>query len=383
VRLLKGAEILTMAGRNIQNGYVLIDGSKIVEVGEGRPSPLPNEVEMVDLSGKTVMPGMVDPHCHIGVFPEEVGTEHADANEMTSPTTASVRALDAIHPQDPAFAESLAAGYTTVLVVPGSGNVVGGLGCVIKTHGQVVDDMVIDDLAGLKMAFGGNPKNDFPGKAKNHPVTRMGVAATLRELLFKGQEYIRKQESDDGEYDADLEVVAKVLKREVVARIHVARDDDILTVIRIAREFDLRFTMEHVMDGHLIASHISESGAPCVVGPLFSPRGASETRNMSFETPGALARAGVKVALTCDHPIVPLKYGTYQAVYAVRAGMDRDEALKALTINAAEIAGVGERVGSIEPGKDADLVVLDAHPLNLNSNVEQVYIDGKVVWKQC
>lgn len=377
MQALINGKIITMAQKGEQvEGNILIEDGKIIAVGAGE---IPSQSIVKDLKGKYVLPGFIDPHSHIGLFEEGLGLENADGNEMTSPNTAGVSALDAINPGDTAFKESLAAGYTTVLVMPGSGNVIGGQCVLIKTSGKVVDEMVVQYPAGVKMAFGGNPKNEFPGKAKNHPLTRMGVAATLREALYQARDYQEKRAKGEREYDSSLEVLARLLNKELMARIHVARSDDILTIIRIAQEFDFKFSLEHVTEGHLTAAEIANANIPCVIGPMFSPRSASETKNLSFITPGILDKAGVKVAFTCDHPIIPLKYGLYQAICAVKAGMEPYAALAALTINAAEIAGVKENLGSIEAGKEADLVVFSDHPFQLKAQVEKVYLKGEEV----
>jgi len=376
-----GGRVITAASRDIDQGTVLIDEGKILDVGDR--IEIPEACETIDCTGKVVLPGFVDPHCHIGLFVEGEDTHWSDANEMTSPAVPQVRALDALDPFDIAFEDAVAAGFTTVLATPGSGDVICGQSTVIKTTGTVVDEMVLLHPAGMKFAFGGNPKNPYKTKAENHPTTRMGVAAVFREAMYRAWDYMERKEADPATpFDLGMEALTAVLQREMPARVHVSRADDILTVIRLCKEFDLDFTMEHVTDGHLVAGQIAESGAPCVVGPFFRPRGVSETRNWSFVTPGVLSRAGVKVALTVDHPFTPLRHARYSAAMAVRAGMDERDALLAMTINAAEIAGVGDRVGSIVSGKDADLVVMSDHPFKLQANVEMTLIDGKVVFSK-
>lgn len=379
---LTGAKIMTMAGADIESGVILIRDGKIAEVGDS--VAVPRDCETMDMSGKTILPGFIDVHCHIGLIEEGTDVWNCDANEMTFPATPQVRALDAINPADIAFPDSRAAGFTTVLVTPGSGDVICGQSVVIKTWGEVIDKMVLREPAGVKVAFGGNPKGETRGKAKNHPTTRMGVAATFRQAMLDAREYAKRRESGkETKLDLGKEALCKALRKEIPVRVHVSRSDDILTVIRLCKEFDLDFTMEHVTDGHLVADEIAESGAPCVIGPTFFPRGVSETRNLSFETAGALSSKGVKVALTTDHPFVPLRHARYQAAASVKAGMDEREAIKALTVNGAEIAGVSHRVGSIEKGKDADLAVLSGHPLELAADVVMTFIDGKVVYKRC
>lgn len=373
-----GAKILTMAGQEFPKGAVLVEDGKIVAVGDN--FEIPGGCEVVDVTGMVILPGFIDVHCHIGAFEDGID----DANEMTAAKMPGVRVLDAINPHNPDFAEARAAGFTMVLVHPGSGNVLGGQSVLLKTFGTVIDDMVVKQPAGMKFAFGGNPKRPFRGKANNHPRTRMGVAATFRQALFEAREYADKRKDDPKmPFDMGLEALSKLFTKEIKARVHVGRSDDIMTVIRLCKEFDIDFTLEHVTEGHLVADEIAESGAPCVVGPMFSPRGASETRNLTFQTPGILARRGIKVALTVDHPVVPLSHSIYQTAVAVKAGMDPQDALKAMTVNGAEIAGVADRVGTIEPGKDADLVVMTGDPFDIESEVYMTIIDGKVVYKRC
>jgi len=378
---LTGGRVIPVANCDIDEGTVLIDSGRILDVGSR--IEIPEDCETIDCAGRVVLPGFVDPHCHIGLFVEGEDTYWSDANEMSSPAVPQVRALDALDPFDIAFQDAPAAGFTTVLVTPGSGDVICGQSTVIKTSGTVADQMVLRHPAGMKFAFGGNPKNPYKTKAENHPTTRMGVAAVFREAMYRARDYTERKEADTSTpLDLGMEALAMVLQRKMPARVHVSRGDDILTVIRLCKEFGVDFTLEHVTDGHLVVGEIVDSGAPCVVGPFFRPRGVSETRNWSFVTPGVLAKAGVKVALTVDHPFTPLRHARYSAAMAIRAGMDERDALRAMTINAAQIAGVGDRVGSIEPGKDADLVVMTDHPFKLQADVEMTLIGGKVVFRK-
>ncbi len=377
MRVIKNGTVLTMAGNDCAPGDVLLNGGKILEVGRGLS--VPDDCETVDASGMFVLPGFIDVHCHIGAIEDGID----DANEMTCPRTPHVRVMDSVNPGDPAFEEARAAGFTMLLIHPGSGNVVGGQSVLVKTAGTVVDKMVVRQPAGLKFAFGGNPKRHFPGKADNHPKTRMGVAAAFRQTFLEARDYMERRALGDEPLNLGSEIVAKVLKREIPAKVHVARADDIMTVIRLCKEFDIDFSLEHVTAGHCVLEEIAESGAPCVVGPLFFPRGASETREESFKTPGILAARGVKVALTVDHPCIPLDYALYQAVVSVKAGMDRGDALKAMTIHGAEIAGVADRTGSIEPGKDADLVIMTGDPFDIDTYVHMTLVNGEVVYKRC
>lgn len=378
MKVIKGATVLTMAERDYAPGDVLLDQGKIVQVDS--KVAVPDDCEVIDATGMFVLPGFIDVHCHIGAIEDGVD----DANEMTCPRTPQVRVMDSVNPQDPEFAAARAAGFTMLLIHPGSGNVIGGQSVLVKTAGAVVDDMVVRQPAGLKFAFGGNPKHRFPGKADNHPKTRMGVAAVFRQAFMEARDYIeRRAQGNDEPVNLGLEIVAKVLRKEIPARVHVARSDDILTVIRLCKEFDIDFTLEHVTAGHCVVKEILDSGAPCVIGPMFSPKGASETKELTFRTPGVLASEGVKVALTVDHPVIPLSHSLYQAAVCVKAGMAPNDALKAMTVNGAEIAGMGDRTGSIEPGKDADLVVMTGYPFDIDTDVYMTLVNGKVVFKKC
>ena len=362
----------------ISNGTVLVKDGIIVDVGTEEQVDIPGAASVINARGKWVLPGLIDPHVHIGLLE---GGDVKDTNEMTHPVTPEVRVIDAVNPNHESFRHARSAGYTTVLCTPGSANVVGGQGAVMKTSGLSVTDMTVRHPAGMKMAFGGNPKRNFPGKAiDSYPRTRMGIAAVLRQALAHAEAYARNG-SERRFFDPGLHALAAMLEGEFPARIHVGRSDDILTILRIADEFGFDFTLEHATEGHLLADELARRSIPCVIGPLFSARDASELRNLSFRTPGILAKAGVLVALTTDHPVSPIQYGMAQCALTVKAGMPPDEALRAITINGARIMGVADRIGSIQVGKEADITILDGHPFEMNSKVEQTLIQGKVVFE--
>jgi len=382
--LIKNGKVLTMAGKVYEQGDVLIDGDKIKAVAENLDAPA--EAQIIDAKGMWVMPGIVDPHSHIGMWEDGIGFEGADGNEATDPVTPHLRAIDGINPEDNYFKEAREHGITTVVTGPGSANVIGGQFAAIKTYGRRVDDMIVKEPLALKVAFGENPKRVYNGKGKA-PSTRMATAAILRENLIKAQEYKKKLERGQKdpdkmpERDLKMEILVKVLNREIPIKAHAHRADDILTAIRIAKEFNLNITLDHCTEGHRIVDFLLEENAKVIVGPLLSDRSKVELRNMTFKAPGILSKAGIKVAMMTDHPVIPEQYLPVCAAIAVKEGMDEMEALKSITINAAEITGIADRVGSLEPGKDADVVVYDGHPLDIRSKTVWVFINGHAVKK--
>jgi imidazolonepropionase-like amidohydrolase len=393
--------IMTITHGTIEPGTVLVEGGRIVAVGES--VTIPEDAERYDADGKVVMPGLIDAHCHVGLWPEGVGWEHSDGNEMTDPITPHLRALDALHPEDPAFKELVAAGVTTVLTGPGSGNLIGGQWVCVKTAPKPsVEQMVLLEPAGMKMALGENPKRVY-GEQKKTPSTRMGNAAALRAALVDAQNYLdqweryeavlaahqAKVEAGDTEAEAPkvqerdlkLEALGKVLRREMKARIHAHRADDMLTAIRIAEEFDLDLTLEHATEGYKIADTLAAKGIPVTAGPILFSRLKFELKEMTPKNPGLMAKKGVKVAIQTDE-MSAVKYLAINAALAVREGMEEEEALRAITIHPAEIIGVDHRVGSLEVGKDADIVVLSGHPLDYRTVTELVLIDGAVAYRR-
>jgi imidazolonepropionase-like amidohydrolase len=374
-------KIFTMAGEVIEKGVILVEDGKIKEVG--KEITIPAGVEIIDVEGKVVFPGMIDAHTHVGIGEDGLGWEGRDYNEMTDPITPHLRAIDAINPQDEGIINACKNGITTVMTGPGSANVLGGESVAIKTYGKTVDEMIIKNPVGIKAAFGENPKRVYTEK-KTSPNTRMAIAALMREALIKAQDYLLEKENkaSKGELfkrDLRMESLVRVLKKEIPLKAHAHRADDIMTILRIAREFDINVTLEHCTEGHKIAEEIARTGFPAIIGPTLTGKTKVELKDRTFSTPGILAAAGVKVALMSDHPVIPTENLPVYAALAVKEGMAEEEALKAITINPAEILGIADRVGSIEPGKDADLVVFSGHPLDIKSRVEMVFVYGENV----
>lgn len=378
--LIRNAKILTMEERAYPaGGDILLHEGKIAAVGENLSVYGATEV---DAHGMWALPGIVDPHCHIGMWEDGTGNEGADGNEMTDPVTPQLRAIDAINSMDRCFTEAYQHGVTCAATGPGSANVFGGQFVAMKTYGKYVDDMVIQEPLALKMALGENPKVVYEGKNRS-PQTRMATAALMREAFVDAREYGRKMKLEDAEKhpqrDLKKEILAKALDGELLVKIHAHRADDILTALRIQREFGFRMSVEHCTEGHLILDKLKQAGVGCILGPLLCDRSKVELRNMDFRAPYLFYKAGVKFALMSDHPVIPLQYLLVQAAVAVREGLPEIEALKAVTINAAEVIGLGDRLGSIKPGKDADLALYDGHPLDARAHVKQVYVNGELV----
>jgi imidazolonepropionase-like amidohydrolase len=377
--LIKNGKILTMAGEPIENGQVLVNEGKVIAVG--RNISVPENCETFNADGGYVMPGIIDAHCHIGMWEDGLGFEGDDGNEITDPATPQLRAIDAINPMDRSFVEAYENGVTCVCTGPGSANVIGGQFATIKTKGIRIDNMIVQKTAAMKVAFGENPKRCYNAK-KQAPSTRMATAAILREYLFKTKNYMNNK--DKANFDMKLESLIPVVKGELNVKAHAHRADDIFTAIRIAKEFGLKMTIEHCTEGHLIADELAKEGIPAIVGPTFGTRSKVELKEKSFETLAALHKAGVKIAIMTDHPVIPVHELPLCAALAVRAGLDEETALKAITINPAEILGISDRVGSIEVNKDADIAVFDRHPFDIQAKTTCVLINGEVVFKrQC
>jgi len=382
--LIKNGIIYTMAGEVIENGCILIENNKIKEIGKDIIAPI--DAEVIDAEGKIILPGMIDAHCHLGMWEDAIGFEGSDGNEMTDPITPQLRGIDGINPMDRTFREAYEGGITTVSTGPGSANVVGGQFASIKTYGNRIDEMIIVEPSAMKVAFGENPKRVYNDK-KCMPMTRMATAALLRETLMKAKEYYnKKQEAKDDKskapaLDMKMEAMMDVLERKIPLKAHAHRADDIFTAIRIAKEFGVKITLEHCTEGHLIADYIAKEGLSAVVGPTFGDRSKFELINKTFDTPKVLWEAGVKIAIMTDHPVIPIQHLPLCAALSAKAGLPEEEALKAITIYAAEILEIGDRVGSIEVGKDADIVIWNSHPFDLQSSVVCTIIDGNVIYK--
>jgi imidazolonepropionase-like amidohydrolase len=385
---ITGGRVVPVAGQPIDGGTVLLDAGKIVAVG-GPDVTVPDGTEVVDASGKWVLPGFIDAHAHVGVHEEAEGWAGSDVNEMTRPVTAYVRALDAINPAEQGFRDAIGGGVLAVNINPGSGNPIGGQTAAVKCWGRVVDQMVLREPAGMKSALGENPKRVY-GERKETPSTRLGTAAVIREAFVQASNYLAKLEAAEREpederkpvdRDLGLEALGRVLRREIPWRQHCHRADDIATAMRISREFGYQLVIDHGTEAHLLADLIAEQDIPVIIGPLFTSRSKVELRNRSLANPGRLAAAGVTIAITTDHPVVPIHFLIHQASLAVKEGLDPRTAIEAVTINPARILGVEDRIGSLEPGKDADLVIWSGDPLDVNSRAERAYQDGREIYR--
>lgn len=387
--ILYNARIVTMTGENIENGFIEIRDGKIYSLGGMENMPKQTD-EYTDLDGKTVYPGFIDIHSHIGVWEDGLGFEGDDGNEETDPSTPHLRAVDMINPLDRCFIEAAKAGITSVISGMGSANAIGGTFLAMKTAGSKnIDKRIIKNPVAMKFALGENPKSVYKDK-DTAPVTRMATVAIIREQLYKAkrylsdmEEYQRLQGTDDEvdmpDYDAKCEALIPLLKKDIPAHFHCHRADDIFTAIRISKEFGIDYVLIHCTEGHLIAEELKEENAVAVVGPVLCDRSKPELRNHTIETASALYKAGVKIAICNDHPVVPQQYLPLSAALTVRGGLSVEEALKAITINAAEIGGIADRVGSIAVGKDADLVVFEGDPLSAVNEPYMVIIDGKII----
>ncbi|MBQ8599186.1 MAG: amidohydrolase [Oscillospiraceae bacterium] len=368
----------------IDCGYIQIKDGKIAAVGFMEQAP--SDEEILNLRGKTLYPGFINAHCHMGMAEEGLDFEGDDLNEMTDPVTPQLRALDAINPNNKSFPEAVDAGITTVVTGPGSANAISGQFLAMKTYGKRVDKMLLREPVAMKFALGENPKKVYNDKSEM-PMTRMATAALIREELSKAQRYLEDkqkaeddpEENDPPEFDAKKEALLPVLERKIKAHFHCHRCDDIFTAVRLAEEFELDYVLIHCTEGHLIADELKEIGAPIVNGPLMCCRTKPELLNASDRTPGILSREGLQVAICTDYNVIPIWMLPITAGYAVREGMDYMEALKAITINPAKICGIADRVGSLAVGKDADLLIYSEDPLTLSAKPEMVFINGKQV----
>jgi len=374
---IEGAMIYSIAEKPFI-GTVLVEDGKISAVGVA--VEVPADAERLEGQGKLLFPGFIDAHTHLGINPEAMGWAGEDYNEKSSPITPELDALDAIYPEDLGFKETLAGGVTTVMVTPGSANVIGGQCTVLKTRPYpLVTDMVLRRKAGLKIAFGENPRRVY-GNAGKAPTTRMGVAGLLRKTLQKAAEYRNNQrqseEKSASAVDFGLENVGLVISGEMPLRAHAHRADDIATAVRIAKEFDLNIIIEHATEGHKIADFLMEEEVPVLVGPTLTFRSKMEVADRSFDSLAILDQVGVKFGIISDHPVVPSSALPLYAGLAVRYGLSEEAALRAITLEPARIMEIDDRVGSIEVGKDADLVLWNAHPFNSTSKPEWVMVDG-------
>lgn len=378
-----GGRILTMEGQVYEKGTIEIAEGKIKDIRKGISDKVyaegRNNVLLAE--GAWIFPGLIEAHCHMGITEEKKGMEGDDCNENVEPVTPYLRAIDGINTMDAAFDDAVRAGITSAMIGPGSANVVGGQFAFIKTKGRCIDELIVKAPAAMKVAFGENPKVNFSGQGKS-PVTRMAIAALLREALFNAQLYQKRKQKKEAGFEPDftMEPWLPVLNGEIPLKAHAHRVDDIFTAIRIAEEFGVSMTLDHCSEGHLIADKIKKAGYPAIVGPDLSSRSKIEVQNMAFKTAGELSRAGVTVAITTDHPVSVIQSLPLCAGLAVKAGLSMEEGFRAITINPATICGVADRVGSLKPGKDADIAIFDGNPLALETRTLYTIINGKIVY---
>jgi imidazolonepropionase-like amidohydrolase len=390
VTAVVGGRLVPVEGDPIPGGTMLVEGGRITAVG-GPEVVVPAGAEIVDAAGQWVVPGLIDAHTHVGIHEEGNGWAGNDTNETTEAVTAQVRAIDAINPTDLAFADAVAGGILAVNVNPGSANPIGGQTVALRTgfrgrDARTVDAMVLRHPSGMKSALGENPKR-FHGDQKRMPNTRLGTAAVIRRALAAAGDHQAKVDraASGGEPGPDRDLVAEalgpVLRRELPWRQHVHRADDIATALRLADEFGYDLVIDHGTEAHLVADLLAERGVPVIIGPLLVSRSKVEVVNRSFDNPGILDRAGVTIAIMTDHPVVPIEHLITQAALSVRAGLDPDAALRALTINPARILGVDDRIGSLAPGKDADFCLWSGDPLDLSQRVLAAYLGGSEIYR--
>lgn len=378
------AKIVTMEDLIIDNGFIEFDGGKFTAVGS-MEKLLNDSMETIDAKGKIIVPGFIDAHTHLGMWEDSLGFEGDDGNEDTDPCTPQLRAIDAVNPSDRCFSEALDGGVTAVVTGPGSSNPIAGQMMAIKTYGINIDKMVIAEPLAIKFALGENPKTVYHGKSQT-PVTRMATAAIIRDELFKTKKYLEMknkalndEEMDEPEFDMKCEALIPLLERKIAAHFHAHRSDDIFTAIRIAKEFSINYVIVHGTEGHKIAEELASQKVVVLSGPILCDRSKPELSAMTPTAPGILAKALVQTAIVTDHPVVPIQYLGLCAALAVREGMDYNEALKAITINPANICGIGDRVGSIKINKDADFLMFDCDPLTLNAKPVMVFVNGERV----
>ncbi|MBC5996875.1 amidohydrolase [Romboutsia ilealis] len=380
--LIKNGKILTMVEEAIENGCILINKGKIIEVDKDIKET--NEMKVIDVNGAWVMPGLIDAHCHVGLSLGGVGWEGDDVNERINSVTPYARGIDSVNILDKGFEDAIEGGVTSLMTGPGSANVCGGQSVFMKTKGKSLDDMIVKNPAAMKVAFGENTKNVYSQRTTS-PSTRMGTASILRETLFEANKYkVRKdralKNNENFEIDFKKEPWIDVLDKRIPLKAHAHRADDILTAIRIAKEFDLNMTLDHCTEGHLIAEHVKDSEFDIILGPSLGSVTKPEVQNKTFATAGILNKAGCRVAIMTDHPVVPIQYLALSAGLAAKAGLGIEEGLKAITINPAKICNVDDRVGSLEVGKDADIAIFSGNPMETFTETLYTIIDGNIVY---
>jgi imidazolonepropionase-like amidohydrolase len=384
--VVQGAKIYPGMGAVLENGMIIIDDQgKIHAIGHNLSVAEGDKV--LDLAGKVIIPGLIDAHTHVGMWGDGEGRSAYDGNESVRPITGEVRALDAVNPRQISFQSAREGGITTIQILPGSGNPIGGLSFACKTQGKVIDDMVVKHPTGLKGAMGENPKRAHGQGQQQSPASRMAIAAMIREYFKDARVYgekKRKAEEEGQPFDKDLNLESglMVLRNEIPFRVHAHRHDDIVTAIRICEEFAIDYTIEHCTDGHLIADYLGKKNVTAMVGPGLSPATKIETKDLTDENPAILAKHGVKVCLMTDHPFLNCRYFLQYAAIAHKHGLAFDATLRAITMNPAAALGIEDRVGSLEVGKDGDFVVLNGEPFSYRGSIAQTYIEGRLVWER-
>ena len=381
--LIVNAKIYTMENKIIENGFIYVSNGLIRKVDEMKNLNFCDS-ETIDLQGNSIYPGFIDAHTHLGIFEDSLSFEGDDTNEESDPITPHLRAIDAVNPMDRGFKDALKAGITTVVTGPGSANPIAGQLIAMKTYGNRIDDMIIKSPVAMKFSLGENPKTVYRDKEQS-PVTRMATTAIIREQLHKAKRYFenkRKAEISNGdydlpEYDAKCEALIPVLNKSIQAHFHVHRADDIFTAIRISKEFNLDLVIVHGTEGHIITDYLRTENVPVLSGPFLTGRTKPELKNLSSKTPGILSSNNIKTAIITDHPETPIELLTVCAAVAVREGMSKEDALKAITINAAKACRIDDEVGSIKVGKDADFVVFSSNPLDAFSKPSMVICKGR------
>ena len=384
--LIKNANLISMEEINYESKDILVKDGKIAGIGLYNPADYP-DYEVIEANGRYVTPGLVDSHCHVGMIESTIGWAGSDCNEMSNPITPELRAIDGIKPHDECFKEALESGVTTVCTGPGSANVIGGTFCALKTKGATVEEMVLVEELCMKMALGENPKRVY-GNSKTSPQTRMASAALMREWLIKAKKYHEKKvqyqqdlaegkEAKEVEFNMKLDALSKVFDGMPV-KIHAHQADDIATAMRIAKEFGIKMTVDHATEGYLIADVLKQNNQAVIIGPTLGNKSKYELKAKSFDSGKALYNAGVEFAIMTDHPVIEQKHTLVQLALFVKAGLPELAALKAVTINAAKLCGIDNRVGSIKEGKDADIVIWSGHPLDIMTEASVVILNGKV-----
>ena len=371
--LLKNCSIAHIEENKFVNGNILVEGSKLKCI-DNNMDMLDDHIEIINVNNNKVFPGFIDGHSHIGMW--NLNHDGNDANECVEPMTPGLRAIDGLNPLDSAFESAYRRGITTMMISPGSGNVMCGQAAIVKSFGKTVEEKLIRFPAALKVALGENPKNVYSALGKS-PSSRMSTAALLREKLNRARLYF---ENPDSKYDMDLEAIIPVFRGEMPLKIHVHRADDIVTAINIAKEFNLKATIDHCTEGYLIVEELKRAGFPILVGPLFSFRTKDEVKNSTYKNPIELINNGLSVSVTSDHPFSNCEFLPIYVGLLVKYGLPYFEAIKTITINPAKALGIDDRVGSLEVGKDADLVVYDGDPLEVDTNVLLTMINGQIVY---